>query len=90
MDGVSFLIDSNNCNGMEWAVGIVKEVYTKCKDDFLFGLLVHHTTPLLYIRSKLSPAELFSIIICSVVGVPDSFVVEINGQQYRRNKCQKK
>ena len=26
------------------------------------------------------------IIICSVVGVPDSFVVEINGQQYRRDK----
>ena len=22
-----------------------------------------------------------------MVGVPDSFVVEINGQQYRRNKC---
>ena len=125
------------------AVGIVKEVYTKCKDNFLSGLLVHHTTPLLYMKSKLSPAELFvghrlasnlSVIhqsnpelvaehqpalkhssrtrevnfeagngvwlhlspiditwkqdvgICSVVGVPDSFVVEINGQQYRRNK----
>ena len=27
------------------------------------------------------------IIIRNVVGVPDSFVVEINGQQYRRNKC---
>ena len=26
------------------------------------------------------------VIIRSVVGVPDSFVVEINGQQYRRNK----
>ena len=22
-----------------------------------------------------------------MVGVPDSFVVDINGQQYRRNKC---
>ena len=41
------------------AVGIVKEVYIKCKDDFLLGLLVHHTTPLLYKRSKLSLAELF-------------------------------
>ena len=27
------------------------------------------------------------IIVHSVVGVPDSFIVEINGQQYRRNKC---
>ena len=27
-----------------------------------------------------------SIIICSLVGVPDSFVIEINGQQYQRNK----
>ena len=27
------------------------------------------------------------IIIRSVVGVPDPFVMEINGQQYRRNKC---
>ena len=26
------------------------------------------------------------VIICSVVGVPDSFIVEINSQQYRRNK----
>ena len=43
----------------ERAVGVVKEVYTKCKDNFLLGLLVHHTTPLLYMRSKLSPAELF-------------------------------
>ena len=43
----------------ERAVGVVKEVYTKCKDNFLLGLLVHHTTPLLYMRWKLSPAELF-------------------------------
>ena len=43
----------------ERAVGIVKEVYTKCKDDFLLGLLVHHTTPLLHMKTKLSSAELF-------------------------------
>ena len=117
-------------------------MYTKCKDDFLLGLLVHRTTPLLYTRSKLSPAELFfgrrlasnlpiihnsnpelvaehqsidkpsrtrevnfepgdsvwvcsspientwkqGVIIHSVVGVPDSLVVKINDQQYRRNK----
>ena len=27
------------------------------------------------------------IVIRSVFGVPDSFVVEINWQQYRRNEC---
>ena len=27
------------------------------------------------------------VIICNVLGVPDSFIMEINGQQYRRNKC---
>ena len=43
----------------EQVVGIVKEVYTKCKDDFLLGLLVHRTTSLLYMKSKLSLAELF-------------------------------
>ena len=43
----------------EWAVGIIKEIYTKCGDNFLLGLLVHRTTPLLYLKSKLSPAELF-------------------------------
>ena len=43
----------------EQAVGMVKEVYTKCKDDFLLGLLVHRTTPLLYMKSKLSLAKLF-------------------------------
>ena len=43
----------------EQAIGIVKEVYTKCGDDFLLGLLMHRTTPLLYMKSKLSPAELF-------------------------------
>ena len=43
----------------EWAVGVIKEIYTKCEDNFLLGLLVHRMTPLLYMRSKLSPAELF-------------------------------
>ena len=43
----------------ERAAGFVKEVYTKCKNDFLLGLLVHGTTPLLYMKSKLSLAELF-------------------------------
>ena len=42
----------------EQAVGI-KEIYTMCGDNFLLGLLVHRTTPLLYMKSKLSPAELF-------------------------------
>ena len=31
----------------EQAVGVMKEVYTKCGDKFLLGLLVHRTTPLL-------------------------------------------
>ena len=35
------------------------EIYTKCGDNFLLGLLVHRLTPLLYMKSKLSPAELF-------------------------------
>ena len=42
----------------ERAVGVVKEVYTKCKDDFLLGLLVHRAAPLLYPNAK-SPAEMF-------------------------------
>ena len=122
----------------ERAVGIVKEIYTKCGDNFLLGLLVHRTTPLLYMKSKLSPAELFfgrrlasnlpvihnsnpelvaeqpsddssrtrnvnfepgdnvwvclslienswkqGVIIQNVVGVPDSFIIKINGQQYQ-------
>ena len=127
----------------ERAVGIIKEIYTKCGYNFLLGLLVHRMIPLLYMRSKLSPAELFfghrltsnlpvihnsnpelvaerqpsddssrtrsvnfepgdnvwvclsplgkvwkqGIVICSVIGVPDSFVVKINGQQYQQNKC---
>ena len=113
--------------------------FTLNVDNFLLGLLVHRTMLLLYMRSKLSPAELFfgcrlasdlpvihnsnpelvterqpsdndpsrtrsvnfepndnvwvhlsplenvwkqGVIIHSVVGVPDSFVIEINGQQY--------
>ena len=42
----------------ERAVGVVKEIYTKCKDNFLLGLLVHRSTPLLYPNAK-SSAELF-------------------------------
>ena len=42
----------------ERAVGVVKEIYSKCKDKFLLGLLVHWSTPLLYSNAK-SPAELF-------------------------------
>ena len=40
----------------EWAVGIIKEIDTKCGENFLLGLLVHRMTPLLYMRSELSPA----------------------------------
>ena len=43
----------------ERAVGVVKEIYNKCKDDFLLGLLVHRFTPLLYSNNAKSPAELF-------------------------------
>ena len=43
----------------ECAVSVVKEVYSKCKDDFLLGLLVHHSTSLLYSGNAKSPAELF-------------------------------
>ena len=46
----------NSC--AERAVGVVKEIYSKYKDDFLLGLLVHQSTPLLYPNAK-SPAELF-------------------------------
>ena len=41
----------------EIAIGVVKEVYTKCGDDFLLGLLVHKATPLL--SSNKSPTKLF-------------------------------
>ena len=40
----------------EHVLGVVKEVYTKCKDDFLLGLLVHHSTPLLYSANAKSPS----------------------------------
>ena len=45
----------NSC--AERTVGVVKEIHSKCKDDFLLGLLVHRSTPLLYPNAK-SPAEL--------------------------------
>ena len=40
-------------------MGVVKEIYRKCKDDFLFGLLVHRSTPLLYSSNAKFPAEMF-------------------------------
>ena len=42
----------------ERVVGVAKEICSKCKDNFLLGLLVHQSTPLLYPNAK-SPAELF-------------------------------
>ena len=122
-------------------MGVVKEIYSKCKDDFLLGLLVHRSTPLLYSSNAKSPAEMFlgqkiatnipyipfgtaALIQCStaddhdhvrnfdpqegdscwarldptgnvwskglvvrkVIGIPDSYVVEVSGCRYRRNK----
>ena len=43
----------------ERAIGVVKEIYSKCKDDFLLGLLVHWSTPLLYSTNAKSLVELF-------------------------------
>ena len=43
---------------VEKAVGVVKDIYSKCKDDFPLGLLVHRSTPLLYPNPK-SSVELF-------------------------------
>ena len=43
----------------EKVVNNVKKVYTKCKDNFLMVSLVHYTTPLLYMKSHVSLAELF-------------------------------
>ena len=43
----------------ERAVGVVKEIYSKCKDDFLLGLLVHQSTPLMYSNNAKSPVEMF-------------------------------
>ena len=36
-----------------------EEIYSKCKDNFLLGLLVHWSTPLLYSNKVKSPAEMF-------------------------------
>ena len=47
----------NSC--AERAVCVVKEIYSKCKDDFLLGLLVHWSTPLLYSNNAKFPVELF-------------------------------
>ena len=122
-------------------MGKVKEIYSKCKDDFLLGLLAHQSTPLLYPSAK-STAELFigrkiatnipyvpfataalvqhlrnvddhgkvrrfepdysdfcyvrinpnetvwekGLVIRMVIGVPDSYVVEVDGHRYCRNK----
>ena len=41
------------------AVGVVKEEYSKCTDDYLLGLLVHWSTPLRYSNNAKSSAELF-------------------------------
>ena len=46
-------------NHAERAVGVVKEIYSKCKEEFLLRLLVHRATPLLYTSNTKSPAELF-------------------------------
>ena len=40
-------------------MGVVKEIYSKCKDNFLLGLLVHWSTPLLYSNNAILPAEMF-------------------------------
>ena len=125
----------------EQAVGVVKEVYSKCKDDFLLELLVHQSTSLLYSNNAKSPAELFlrckiatnipyisfgtvalmqhlsnndhyherrfnpndgdpcyvrvnpsenvwekGLVVRKVIGVPDSYVVEVDGSRCHRNK----
>ena len=124
----------------ERAVGV--EVCSKCKDDFLLGLLVHQSTPLLYPNAK-SPAKLFlgckiatnipyipfgtaaqmqcssddhdyvcnfdpqegdscwarldsaenvwskGFVVRKVIGVPDSYVVEVDGHRYYHNKSSK-
>ena len=128
----------------ERAVSVVKEVYSKCKDNFLLGLLVHQSTPLLYAGNAKLPAEMFlgqkiatnipyilfgtaalmqclrnnnddhdhecrfepqagyscyatlipmenvwekGFIVRKVIGVPDSYVVEVDGHRYRHKKC---
>ena len=125
----------------ERAVDVVKEIYSKCKDDFLLGLLVHQSTPLLYSNNAKSPAQLFlghkiatniqyipfgtaalmqhlrdnhdhvcrfdpddgyscyvrinlnenawqkGLVVRKMIGVPDSYIVEVDGQRYCHNKC---
>ena len=119
---------------------MVKEICNKCKDDFLLGLLVHWSPPLLYSNNAKSPAEMFlgrkiatnipyipfgtaalmqhlrndydhehrfepnegnvcyarfnpmenvwekGFVVRKVVGVPDSYLVEVDGHRYRPNK----
>ena len=122
-------------------MGLVKEIYSKCKDDFLLGLLVNPSTPLLYSNNAKSPAEMFlgqkiatnipyilfgtaalmqcprnsdhdhecrfepnegdvcyarlnpvenvsekGFVVRKVIGVPDSYVVEVDGHRYHHNK----
>ena len=40
-------------------MGVVKEIYSKFKDNFLLGLLVHWSTPLLYSNNAKSPPKMF-------------------------------
>ena len=47
----------------------------------------YYTSIVYEILSPIENSWKQGIIIRSLVGVPDSFVVEINGQQYRQNKC---
>ena len=121
-------------------MSVVKEIYSKCKDDFLLGLLVHWSTPLLYSNNAKLPAEMFlgqkiamnipyilfgtaalmqrprnsdherrfepqvggscyarlnpmenvwekGFIVRKVIGVRDSYVVEVDGCRYHHNKC---
>ena len=118
-------------------LALLRRFTLKCGDNFLLGLLVHRMMPLLCMKFKLSPAELFfghrlasnlpiihnsnpelvtegqpsddpsrtrsvnfepndnvwvhlsplenvwkqGVVISSAVGVPDSFIIKINGQQ---------
>ena len=121
-------------------MGVVKEIYSKCKDNFLLGLLVHWSIPLLYSNNAKSPAEMFlgqkiatnipyipfgtaalmqclrnndhecrfepqagdscyarlnpmenvwekGFMVRKVIGVSDSYVVEVDGYRYHHNKC---
>ena len=122
-------------------LSVMTEIYSKCKDYFLLGLLVHQSTPLLYPDAK-SQAELFlghkiatnipyipfgtaalmlhsrnvddhdnvhrndpndgdpcyvrinpnenvwgkGLVVRKVIGVPDSYLVEVDGHRYHHNK----